>query len=429
MGQVRRVGWAVAATVAATIGASAIAKADIASDKMAAIVIYPKVAVDVRDDEDTIIRLVNTNKTQPILAHCFYLDANSHCSGGPDDGEICSTGQDCGGGASCEEGWLETDFRVQLTYEQPLQWLASEGLADARVCENTDTPCRTSDDCGGDRCLGLPLSSGVCSGNQFFTCSSNSDCAQFGAGTCSQSNVGTRIPPVPEDPFRGELRCIAIDANGVPVPRNELAGQGIVVRTETAGAVDTIDSASYNAIGIQGTGGSAGASNELVIGGANPEYNGCPNYLVVDHFSEDAVNPVPGTNSSIQTSLVLVPCSNDYLRQKPGSAVLQFLVFNEFEQRLSTSTDFNCYHDRRLCETTPGQCTRSIWNVAVLGTLSAQTRVQALPLGSSNSIPSAVLGIALEEHHSLDDASDYRTAAFNLVQQGGRSTADLITIP
>jgi len=426
MGQVRRMGVALAGTAAVAFGMASSAIADIASDKMAAIVIYPKVAVNTGDGEDTIIRLVNTNKQQPILAHCFYLDANSHCDGGSDDGEICTDGGDCGGGGTCEPGWLETDFRVQLTYEQPIQWLASEGLADERACENSGDPCRTSDECsGGERCLGLPLSTGVCSGNPFFTCSSNADCSLFGAGTCTQSNVGTRIPPVPEDPFRGELRCIAIDNNGVPVPRNELAGQGIFVRNPNSAELDI---ASYNAIGIQGTGASVGAANELVIGGANPEYNGCPNYLIVDHFSEDANNPVPGTDSSVETSLVLVPCSTDYLRQKPGSAVLQFLVFNEFEQRLSTSTDFTCYHDERLCETTAGQCERSIWNVSVLGTVGAQTRIQALPTGGSDRIPSAVLGIAVEEHHDTS-SGQYRTGMFNIQQQGGRTAADLITIP
>ena len=425
MGQVRRVGWTIALAAAAMIGGSATAKADIASDKMAAIVIYPKVEVDTGEGEDTIIRLANTNKTQPILAHCFYVDANSHCNGGANDGDLCQTGADCAGG-TCEEEWLETDFRIQLTYEQPIQWIASEGLADPRVCESgadQGDACRTNDDCaGGARCIGLPLAQGICSGNPFFSCSSNSDCAQFNAGSCTQSNVGTRLPPVPEDPFRGELRCIAIDTNGVPVPRNELLGQGIFTRVDG----NSIDQASYNAIGIQGTGASSGAANELVIGGANPEYNGCPNYLVVDHFAEDATNPVPETDQTIESSLILVPCSNDYLRQKPGSAVLQFLVFNEFEQRLSTSTSFKCYHEARLCETTPGQCERSIWNVSVLGTLSAQTRIQALPTGSNSSVPSAVLGILQENYVGENDTT---TAIVNLHQQGARSTADVITIP
>lgn len=426
MGQVRRVGWTIAVAAVVVIGASKLATADIASDKMAAIVIYPKVEVNTSEGTDTVIRLANTNKTTPILAQCFYADAVSHCD---NTGDQCSTGSDCPDGGRCLDQWNETDFRIQLTFEQPIQWVASEGLADPRTCQSgpfEGDACRTSDDCNGDRCLGLPLARGICSGNPFFSCSSNSDCAQFGAGTCTQSNVGTRIPPVPEDPFRGELRCIAIDANGVPVPRNELIGQGIFVRNNG----DVIDSASYNAIGIQGTGASSGASNELVIGGSNPEYNGCPNYLILDHFAEDATNPVPGTDQEIETSLILVPCSNDYLRQRPGAAVLQFLVFNEFEQRLSTSTSFKCYHERRLCETTPGQCERSIWNVSVLGTLSAQTRIQALPTGGTDSIPSAVLGVAQETYIDPTNPNDPGTTAmFNLHQQGARSTADLITIP
>ena len=60
------------------------ARADIASDKPAAIVVYPKIEVDSTNGVDTVIRLTNTNQTTPILVHCFYVDANSHCSGGDD---------------------------------------------------------------------------------------------------------------------------------------------------------------------------------------------------------------------------------------------------------------------------------------------------------------------------------------------------------
>ncbi len=399
MRQVRRVGWTLAIAAGLVFGGSQ-AMADIASDKSAAIVVYPKVEVDRGAGVDTVIRLVNTNETTPILAHCFYVNANSHCDGGSNDGQVCDSGVDCPGGGFCVPGWLETDFRINLTQGQPIQWVASEGLAD--------------DD--------LPLPSGSCTGNPFIGCGSDADCAFFNAGRCSASNAGTRIPPVPEDPFDGELKCIAIDNNGVPVPRNELKGEGILT---TASGTD-LDVASYNAIGIQATGATTGAANELVIGGPDPEYNGCPNYLIMNHFFEDVRNPVPGTDAVIETSLVLVPCSTDYLRQIPGAATIQYLVFNEFEQRFSTSGPVICFEDTRLCNLDTSDCSRSIFNANVMGTVAGQTRLQAISNPSLPGVPSAVLGIGVERHVT---SASVRSAAFNLHQQGARANADLITIP
>ena len=95
-----------------------------------------------------------------------------------------------------------------------------------------------------------------------------------------------------------------------------------------------------------------------VIGpGSDGEYNGCPNYLILNHFFDDAVDPVPNSvDSTVTTDLVLVPCSADYLRQIPGSAVVQYLVFNEFEQRLSASKTVNCFQKIQLCNIDTPQC-------------------------------------------------------------------------
>lgn len=402
MGQVRWAGWALV-FAAAWVFSPGQAYADIASDKMAALLIYPKIAYDSSNGQDTVIRLTNTNSSQAILAHCFYLDANSHCQGGTNDRGICTNDPGaCSGGGFCVPGWIETDFRINLTAGQPIEWLASDGLADSD----------------------LPLPRGVCTGNPFFGCGSDSDCARFNAGKCTQSNVGTRIPRVPEDPFVGELKCIAIDSNGVPVPRNELKGEAIL--TEFEGPNAPYDTASYNAIGVQATGASTGAANELILGGPDPEYNGCPNYLIMNHFFEDVTLPVPGTDSTVETSLVVVPCSEDLLRQIPGAAVLQFLVFNEFEQRFSTSKSVTCYDETRLCNIDTPNCRLSIFNSNVMGTVVGQTRIQAIRSPVLKGVPSAVLGIGIERY--VGD-SETRSAAFNLHQQGSREAADIITIP
>jgi hypothetical protein len=456
MGKVRWAGWAMA-IVTALIVSGVAARADIASDKPAAIVIYPKISVDTTKGVDTVVRLSNTNQTTPILAHCFYLDANSHCSGGDNEGAVCTSGASvCTSGGQCIPGWQEVDFRVLLTGGQPIEWKASDGLLEGSTCDGGSRdgkPCKVAEDCpdGGSCPLGIPLPIGVCRLNPNYPCTVDADCQPFpggGQGACTSSNAGTRIPGVPEDPFVGELKCIVIDGNGVPVPRNELKGEGLI---ETS-TVDNLDVASYNAIGIQATGRAVDPPNELTLGGqrceggdadGSPctsnrdcpdgtcvqmgEYNGCPNFLILNHFFEDADDPVPGSDSEVQTNLVLVPCSEDLLRQIPGSAVVQYLVFNEFEQRFSTSKSVTCFQDTRLCHLDTPDCSRSIFNVNTSGTLTGQTRIN--PIGKAP-LPSGFLGIAVETHDSLDsDGGHGRSAAFNLHMQGARDATDTITIP
>lgn len=426
MGQVRWAGWTMAIVTALVISGAA-ARADIASDKPAAIVIYPKVAVDSNNGVDTVIRLSNTNQTTPILVHCFYLDANSHCSGGTAEGDICTANPTiCTGGGLCVPGWQEVDFRLQLTGGQPIEWKASDGLLGGRTCDagtNQGKACKVATDCPGGSCeLGIPLTSGVCQRNPTRVCGTDADCNPFPGGACNQSNSGTRIPGVPEDSFVGELKCIAIDANGVPVPRNELKGEGLL---ETSTATN-LDVASYNAIGVQATGVTGGDPNVLTLGGdpATAEYNGCPNFLILNHFFDDARDPVPGSSSSISTHVVFVPCSEDLLRQIPGAAVVQYLVFNEFEQRFSTSKSVTCFQDTALCKLDTPDCSRSIFNVNTAGTLTGQTRIN--PIGKAP-LPSGLLGIAVETHNNTTGGP--RSAAFNLHMQGARDAADTITIP
>ena len=114
------------------------------------------------------------------------------------------------------------------------------------------------------------------------------------------------------------------------------------------------------------------------------------------------------------TNLTLVPCTEDFLRQIPGSTVVQYLVFNEFEQRFSTSNTVKCFADTQLCNIGSGQCNRSIFNVGIAGTLTGQTRISPLSGG--------LLGVAVENHGP-------RSAAFNLHFQGVRASSDLITMP
>jgi hypothetical protein len=407
MGQVRWASWMVGLVMALAVCGVRPVSADIRSDQAAAIVEWPSVEFFEFDDFmldtgfflDTIIQLSNTS-TDPVIAWCFYENANSHCS---NSGEVCVFAEECcsmeTGCGQCVPGWNETDFHVHLTPRQPLGWLASEGMA------GFDPSSRPPKDFGKFPLDGVTLS-----------------------GIGGSSNAGSRIPPVPESPFIGSLRCIAVDDADTPVDRNVLKGEATIVlfgAEEGPDDQDIVIVAKANAIGIQAIPGAVNDDHVLVLGGPEPEYNGCPNILILNHFFDGAVEPVileeseePDDDTFILTLLTLVPCTQDFLRQIPGAATVQYLVYNEFEQRLSTSRSFQCKQLILLSNIDTPQNERSIFSAGVQGTLTGQTRMNSVEPGSG------ILGLATEIH-----VGDTGIADFNLHYQGDRVTPDIITLP
>lgn len=365
MRQVRWANWLGAATLMTVCGTMQPLSAEITSDRAAAILNYPLIEVSSDEDFDTVIQLSNTSE-DPVDLHCFYENANSHCT---NDGTVCEEASDCCDGTCgiCEPGWNETDFRVRLTPRQPLGWLASDGL--------TEFPIDGVDRTGSD----------------------------------GSSNAGSRIPPVPEDPFIGILKCIVVDEEGTPVDRNVVKGEA----TLTEFGSGRFDIAKYNAVGLQAVEGGVNDDRTLVLGGDDAEYGGCPNVIIVNHFF-DLVDS-PADTGEITTELILAPCSQDLLRQQPGSAVVQYLVYNEFEQRFSTSRTVECQQALELSEIDTTQPERSIFSAGVAGTVTGQTRLT--PIGDG------LVGVAIEDHNG--DA----TAAFNIHYQGDRAEADEIILP
>ncbi len=359
------VGVGLAFASAVILQTATVANADVTSDRAAAILLYPKVITDATNGVDTVIQVSNTSN-DPVILWCFYVDANSHCSGNE---RVCDPiSNPCAPAEGlCIPGWIETDFRVILTPQQPLAWLASSGLAN------------------GD----LPLD-GI-----------------FRQGIRGSTNAGTRVPPVAEDPFLGELKCVVVDEDEHAVARNVVKGEATIV----ASAGD-LDVEKYNALGILAIEGDANGDKDLVLGGDSNEYNGCPNVLIVDHFFDFATNPVSG--GTIFTDLTLVPCQQDLLNQIPGGSVAQYLVFNEYEQRFSTSTPIQCFFERQLSSIDTRNPVRSIFSVFVAGTLTGQTRIRG--------VGSGLVGVVRE-------FSGDRSSAFNLHMQGIRPQADHIVLP
>jgi hypothetical protein len=191
---------------ACLLAAAVSVEAQVTSDQPAAILIFPKLVVDTAPERparvDTLIRISNVS-TRPITLHCFYVNTNGHCRSAP--GTICDpytlgAQNACDPFDPCVPGWQETNFLVNITARQPVAWLASRGATLCEQSANPDEPC-------------FPLGEGV-------------------PGPQGQDNLDSRVPPVPENPFIGYLKCIAVDRNEVPVERNDLIGETEIVTTE-----------------------------------------------------------------------------------------------------------------------------------------------------------------------------------------------------
>lgn len=404
------------------------------SDKPASIIIWPKIVVDTAgkfgSPTNTLIQLSNTARSNPKQAHCFYINANSHCV---DNGDPCETSlRDCGRGSTsvaCVPGWTEIDFDIVLTPDQPLGWYASDGLSE------------------------FPLEGpGRCTVPQGRICFRDGDCGVGGTCNLGLSNLGSAIPPVPEDPFIGTLKCIQFDpSTNPPTPdhsgtKDVLKGEAsILVKPRTTDPTTVgVDVQKYNAVGIQATGTNTSPSNVLQLGKdasggtTNKEYEACATTLILNHLFDGATDPLTvgdssPTNTTVTTDLTLVPCGDDFLTQTPGRVTAQFLVFNEFEQRFSTSRTVDCFLESQLSLIDTRTSTRSIFHASVSGTIAGQTRIRGVgdaPTGRG------LVGVArLLVNNSLGvPAIPRRTngAGYNLHQQGNPpdgTAPDLITLP
>jgi len=259
--------------------------------------------------------------------------------------------------------WSVTDFQIVLTRLQPALWLAGEGLPAV-------PPDRPRDLYPGP------------------------------------------VPPV-EDGFLGELRCVVVSESENPIARNALTGEATII---DRGSHATWK---YRALVVQAAGSNNG-DNTLLLD--DVEYSTCPRLLLLNHFFDDAPDPVLTT--PIQSSLTVVPCSEDLEHTVPGTATLQFEVFNEFEQRFSASLAVTCFQQIALSDIdSPTQHSRSIFNFALQGTLVGQTRIRPV-VDADTGHGHGVLAIAEEER----DAGRVGSAV-NLHLIGGNLQSDIIVLP
>lgn len=488
------------------------AMADIASDHPAAILVFPKLVVDTANGLDTLVRISNTSNT-PLNVLCYYVNVTPRCTvtGGSCFPDQLECQAEIGGQifrGDCVPQWQPTDFNFRLTSEQPTGWLVSAGqvvncrFMDGVCSQDGTTPCQRDTQCGaGNRCVlspCLPLDGGP-----------------FGrTGPNNQTNEGA-IPPSPDDPFIGELKCIAVDETLAPVARNDLIGTALIGKFQS-GPTAEIEIAGYNAIGIPAIPGKGNRDHTLVLGGPaeSAEYEGCPNILILDHYFDGAVDPLlanvcrpdgtcsisgaPCANNAecvtnrcvmdrctvtggecqndddctnrcvddsctlsgascsgdgdcvpadfqvkVATDLTLIPCTEDFENQRESlrKTTAQILVFNEFEQRFSTSRLIDCFKEIQLSNMETTDNTRSIFSAGVGGTLTGQTRIRGV-VNEENAGKggNTLLGIAEEfrcagaeyEFPRCDRVNSSRLvggSAGNLHFQGRRPQSDFIYLP
>ena len=366
------------------------ASAGIVTERSASVLVFPKVVAN--GTRDTLIQITNTSNSM-VHAHCFYVNAAPTFPDLPPDPVLNPP------------LWVEIDFDIWLTKQQPTYWRVSTGRQD-NYAQGIDPPCTFN-----------PL---------------NLDCPNAGFDPGA-------VPPVVED-FIGELKCIETDQTGAPISGNHLKGEATIITYDvcvdnfcTVGGntcadtcSDDFDSAKYKAVGILGNEFNNG-DGVLCLGGQSndkcpdPEYNGCPDIWIWNHFAWEAENPALGEDSAVRSSITVVPCTQNFELQNPlldpGVVTLQLLTYNEFEQVISASAQFVCWEDYDLTD-----INETAFNVLLPGDTYRQTVIR------STNASSGVIMVATEAHQ-VEEGGRIGTASFNVHHQGTRAQQDIITIP
>jgi hypothetical protein len=349
-------------------GVAMSARADVTTEKGAAVLVFPKVRAD--GVFDTVIQIANLS-TMMVHARCFYVNATLQDALTQLPCEVPS--------ATCVPLCQETDFEIWLTARQPTHWSVSTGR------RFTPYPTFGEDDSG------------------------------FAPG---------HVPPMSD--FVGELKCVEVYPSGQPMNRNDLKGEATLVAVATTGSGSNQtaegDIAKYNAVGIR-VNADAVPSNPLLLDGGTT-YDACPSKLILNHVTSGAPDMLvselqargmvpPEVNSAGYTDLTLVPCTENFENQIPKSVTVQFLIYNEFEEVYSTSTTVSCFLETELTNIGSGQ----IFSYGVLGTDVAHTVIT--PVVQQDGSSGGLVGIA-ERITTLTEGANSTAgrAAYNLHGEG-----------
>lgn len=324
------------------------------SDQPSAIVIFPYLVTNSGRGIDTNVRLTNTSNNA-LAARCFYENHTAHCDV---DGAPCDRDRPCGGTAQCTPGFSITEFVLRLARQQPVEW-------------------------------------------------------QLGPGSVALPGAGT-VPPAPEQPFVGVLRCVATDVTGLPIGANALIGSATIQTEQLDDEPPAYDWARYRAVGLQAISDEAGGSNELALGGVAGPFAGCRNVQVLTH-SYDGVRSPANPDRTVDTTLVMVPCAVDLHAALPATVTVQYRNFNEFDQQVVA--DEITVTGQRVA--TLGQIDPAL-TAAAAGTVTGQTRFLRMQGGG-------LVAIAIESHRAPGALP--KTAALALAGMGEIAESDMLVLP
>lgn len=343
-------------------------EAKVTTEQSASILVFPKVIAD--GSRDTVIQITNTSNNMRH-AHCFYTNGALTDPSRPAHPVLNPP------------LWTEIDFDIWVTKQQPTHWVVSTG----RLNNPLDKPCSAAVTCASAT-----------------TGTAAADC-------CDAGFDPSRVPPTPPD-FTGELKCIEVDAGGIPVPGNALKGEATIVTLANG------DVSKYNAVGLKGFD-TNNMDNTLCLGGgvsgacpSGAEYEGCPATWLLDTAADGAVDTY--LNQPIEPALTLVPCTQNYETQNPQPVTVQFTITNEYEQTLSASTTFTCWATYELDEIS------SAFTAAANGGTVLQTRMR-----SARGTSQGVIAVIEEARDNINVYSAQNAHATFQDQV----SADIVTIP
>jgi hypothetical protein len=258
------------------------------------------------------------------------------------------------------------EFTLTVPARQPTQWLVSLG----RAVDPNDPPCTTQ----APLCDGYGIDPG-------------------------------EVPPSPS--FAGELLCVQVDASGIPLGGNSLVGHASLRQ------LDGPEFSYYSAIGFAGSDIAGTTGNLLQLG---PQYQSCPDRLLLQHAAGGATDAVAGAGSRVDTDVFLVSCAQDLDLPTLPFVRVQFEATDEFERQYSSAAGFVGGAQFDLGELFPRQVTGS-------DTLRTELRsIEPLP-GSDFA---GIIGVAVARHRLPGETGAETRVGLNLTVEGARYSSLLI---
>ena len=357
-----------------------------ASDAPAGYIVFPKVQTDTQPTDpaapiiETVIQLTNTAQSVRNV-HCFFVSAT-----------------DC----------HPDNVNIRLTPSQPFAWQVSETVSAPPTFVPGRDPFLGELKCIEVNDLGVPLpvnandlkgEATIYTFRRVNGVVQDVDARTYNGIGFQTSVVSSTEPPDAQRACLGSQT--ACTPGGTQCGAGGTCGAGKCVSGTKGGQGCNVNAdcplSSCDALmclgATSGTGSACVAAN----------YAACPDVLILNNFFDQApdpadANPNPALKRKITNSLTLVPCTEDLTTDEPEPiTVVQFLIFNEFEQRMSTTTRVECYHDSPLSniDTKVGGEAGSVFNVGVQGTLAGQTRIRGVK-NSDITIGQGMLAVAEE---------------------------------